>query len=295
MDLSNLQFSFKTSQQDAESPNSCAIRVYNLSAATLAAVTKDEYNRVILQAGYTTAFGVIFDGTIKQFRIGKVNATDTYLDILAAEGDLAYNFSLVNKTLAAGWTHVDALKEARAAMAGQGVVQEHIDEKGLLGGTVPNARGKVMWGLPRAALRQTTTSVGASWFIDKNTMVVLPLDGYLPGAALVLNSRTGLIGLPEQTAEGVMATCLLNPKLVLGGLVQIDNASVNQTIQQNPSAGPLAYNQWAGLQLLASVTADGFYRVFVIEHEGDTRGMAWHSHLTCLAVNPATKKVKPYG
>ena len=39
------------------------------------------------------------------------------------------------------------------------------------------------------------------------------------------------------------------------------------------------------------MSADGFYRVFVAEHEGDTRGQAWYTNLILLAVNPTTRKV----
>lgn len=46
------------------------------------------------------------------------------------------------------------------------------------------------------------------------------------------------------------------------GLIKIDNKSINQTIQQNQDAAPLAYNQYAGLQQLATVTDDGIYRVY---------------------------------
>ena len=41
-------------------------------------------------------------GLIKQVRIGRENGTDTFLNIAAADGDKAYNFAVVNATLAAG-------------------------------------------------------------------------------------------------------------------------------------------------------------------------------------------------
>lgn len=85
LDLSNLRFRFQVKAMDVESPNNAAIRVYNLSRDTLVKI-RGEFSRVILQAGYDNNFGVIFDGTIKQFRIGREGTTDTYLDILAADG-----------------------------------------------------------------------------------------------------------------------------------------------------------------------------------------------------------------
>lgn len=291
LDLSNLRFRFKTTQQDVESPNTATIRVYNLKPETVKSI-RGEYSRVVLQAGYEGNYGVIFEGTIRQFRIGRENGTDTYLDILAADGDIPYNWSVCNKTLAKGWTQEQAIKEAADAMVKLGAQTGFTDVNGLMGGTVPNPRGKVMWGLAKAHLRASMATTHASWNIANGQINVVALDGYLPGAAVVLTSETGLIGRPEQTNEGIRVRCLLNPRIVVGKLVKIDNKSVNQTVNQNPNAAPgPAFDRYQGVQLLASVTADGIYRVYVAEHDGDTRGQAWYSDLMVLAVNADTKKV----
>ena len=292
IDLSQTHFKFRTVQEDVESPNNCSIRVYNLSNATVEAITKTEYSRVILQAGYEeSGVGKIFEGTIKWFRIGRESATDKYLDILAADGDLAYNFATVNKTLAAGSTPQQRVDAVIAEMAKKGTTAG--ETMTMTGGILP--RGKVLFGMARALLRQEVQAQGATWHIESGRVHITPLTGYRPGEAVVLSALTGLVGLPEQTNEGLHAKCLLNPRVLVGGLVQIDNKTINQMLQQNPNAAPVAFNSYTGLQLLATVAADGLYRVFVAEHEGDTRGAAWHTHLTCLAVNPSTKQVKAYG
>lgn len=294
IDLSQMRFTFQTAQQDVESPNNCSIRVFNLSESTVDALTKFEYTRVILQAGYENShFGVIFDGSIKQFRRGRLNATDTYLDILAADGDQAYNFAVINKTLAAGSSPNDRVKAVLDEMSKSGATRGNVPE--FTGGVLP--RGKVLFGMARALLRQQVQSQGATWNISNGQINVTPLTGYLPGEAVVLNSLTGLIGRAEQTQEGVKCTSLLNPRLEVGRLLQIDNKSINQTIAQTPLPGgsQLAFNQYSGIQNFATVTADGVYRLYVVEHEGDTRGQAWYSHLTALAINPGTNEVKPYG
>lgn len=293
IDLSNMHFRFRTAQCDVESPNNCSIRVWNLSEATVNAITRYEYDRVILQAGYdNTGHGVIFDGNIKQFRLGRESGTDTYLDILAADGDLAYNFSLINETIAAKSTPAQRNDILIKKLAEKGVTAGHVME--FTGGVLP--RGKVLFGMARVYMRQLAESQGATWGIDNGKINVIPLDGFKPGEALVLTAQTGLIGMPEQTNNGVEAKSLLNPRIEVASLVRIDNRSVNQLLQQNGStlASP-AFDKYVGLQNLAHVAADGLYRVFVVEHEGDTRGQEWYSRLTCLAVNPITKTVRPYG
>lgn len=290
LDLSELHFTFQCQQQDVESPNNCSIRVYNLSQELVKQI-RGEFSRVVLQAGYEDQFGVIFDGTIKQFRIGRENATDSYLDILAADGDLGYNWATVSTSLAAGSTPQQRLQAAYSALQPYGITPG--PAMPFTGGVLP--RGKVLFGMARAALRQVAQSQGASWSIQNGQVVFTRLDGYQEGEAVVLSSATGLVGIPESTAEGVRFRCLLNPKLQPGSVCQIDNRSINQTLQQNPKNAPVAFNTYAGLQQLADVTADGFYRMFVVEHSGDTRGQGWYTDVVALAVDPSTKKVNPYG
>lgn len=295
LDLSEMRIVFETKQEDEESPNNARIRVYNLSRETVARI-QGEYTRVVLQAGYQNAsFGVIFDGTIKQFGVGKENPTTTYLDILAADGDLAYNFSTVNKSLAAGSTPEQRIKALIEAMGPQGVTEGELIIPST-GGVLP--RGKVLFGLARGALRSQVQNVGATWSIQNGKVNILPLTEYLPGEAVVLTSATGLIGRPQQTEGGIYARCLINPRIGIGGLVRIDNKSINKTFQQADFSIPgaqLPYNRYAGIQQLADVTADGLYRVYVAEYNGDTRGQPWWMDLVLLAVDPSTMKVKAYG
>lgn len=287
LDLSDLRFTFKSSAADTESPNSVSIRVYNLSEATVRTI-RGEFSRIVLQAGYAGNFGVIFDGTIKQYRVGKETATTSYLDILAADGDIGYNFGVVNRTLAAGSSPAERTAVTIAAMGPQTISAGYIPNSP--GGILP--RGKVLFGMARDYLHSQASSTGSTWSIQNGKINVVPLDSYLPGEAVVLTAATGLIGIPEQTAEGVKVRCLMNPRIIPGCLVQIDNKSVNQTFQANPKGAPVPYDKWAGIQLLASITSDGFYRVYVAEHDGDTRGTAWYSDLVCLSVNPSTQKVR---
>lgn len=295
LDLSEMHIRFETKQEDEESPNNARIRVYNLARETVARI-QGEYTRVVLQAGYENAnFGVIFDGTIKQFVVGREDNKSTYLDILAADGDQAYNFATINKSLAAGSTPQQRIAALIEAMGPKGVGAGDVIVPDT-GGVLP--RGKVLFGLARAGLRAQVQNVGATWSIQNGKINVVPLDGYLPGDAVVLTSRTGLIGRPEQTQQGVYARCLINPRITVGGLVRIDNQSINETFQQGDFAIPgaqIPYNQYAGIQQFANVTADGLYRVYVNEFVGDTRGLPWWSDLVLLAVDPSTMKVKPYG
>lgn len=292
LDLSKMHFRFQTSQEDAESPATVSVRVYNLAPETITNVLK-EYSRVIVKAGYDGgAYGVIFEGTVRQFRRGKEHdAVTTYFDILAADGDWGYINARVATSLAAGVSPQLALQAATAPLKSFGVNLGYIPDKGF-GGILP--RGKVLFSSSIAAVRKEARNANATWSISNGILNVIPTDGYLPGDAVVLNSRTGLIGRVEQTNQGMTARCLLNPKIQVGGLVQIDNASINKTMSENNAALPVGqqrYDKYAGIDYLADVSADGLYRVYVAENLGDTRGVEWYTDLVCLAMDSSTKKV----
>jgi len=287
MDLSEFQFTFSTSQQDVETPNSAAIRVYNLSRETAIGLQKSHYDKVSLQAGYEGAYGVIFEGNIKQYRLGKENATTTFVEILAADGDLAYNYAVVRQTVAAGSTPDVRINASLAAMAPYGVAAGEIMQ--FSGGVLP--RGKVLFSPAPGLIRNEAQYQSATWNISNGFVNVTPLNGYLPGEAIEINALTGLIGIPEQTEQGLIVRCLLNPKISVGSLVRINNKDVNQIMQAGPDVAPVRYNSYVGTQFLAHITADGLYRVFVASHTGDTRGQPWYTDLVCLAIDPSTDKV----
>ena len=292
LDLSQLRVRFKVTAMDAETPNAANIRVYNVKRET-AKLIQAEFTDVTLQAGYENgAFGIIFQGSINQFRTGREANIDSYLDILASDRDVPYNFGTVNATLAAGATQRDVLTKI-GDQVGLGTAYLPPD----LTGSNPKAlaRGKVLWGMARTYYRTAARTADATWSIQNGKVQVIPLTGYLPNEVVELSSLTGMVGVPEQTAGGIHVRCLINPKLAVGGLVRINNRDINRLIEASSSIYGVPYNQWAGIQYASSLSNDGLYRIYVIEYEGDSRGTPWYADLTCLAVDSSTGTVKAYG
>lgn len=277
LDLSEMRIQFRVNQMDVDAPNTAIIRVFNLATSTGQQIQK-EFQEVVLQAGYEDGnFAIIFKGTIKQVKRGRLNATDTYVDILAADGDIAYNFGVVNKTLAAGATPQDQVNAISEATSKFGVTQA--DNQGLVGGTLP--RGKVLFGMYRDRMDDVSRTNSVTWSVQNGKIVVIPVTGYLPGEAVVLTSRTGMIGVPEATNDGIKVDCLLNPLIKIGTRLQINNKSINNTTIREQG-----FPRYTDLTFIASLSADGYYRALVVEHEGDNRGDAWYTHITCLNVDP---------
>lgn len=279
LDLSALRIKFTVKRSDTMTPNVADIRVYNLEEETARRIKK-EFTRVTLQAGYAGNYGVIFQGNIKQVILGRESATDTFIDIVAGDGDRAYNFSIINTTLAAGSTISDQINAAINTMVEKGVGPGH------LGDMPPQklARGKVMWGNSRNYLREAAITSDKSWSIQDEKVTFVSKKAYLPGERVILTSKTGMIGTPQQTNEGVNVKCLLNPLVKIGGRIQIDNKSIQQykinlSIPNSPANIP------------APLSADGVYYVLVAEHQGDTRGIEWYTTMVCLNVDVTTNPV----
>jgi hypothetical protein len=282
---------FKVRHADSETPGTLEARIYNLKLTTANEVIK-EFKSVELQAGYVNGhYGTIFQGGIKQFKRGRESAVDSYLDIFAADGDAAWNFGFLNFTLPPGTDYVKGANDQLTKAA-----EKHGVTKGeilLTGGIKPLLRSAVGYGDLTDEARAWTRTTGATWTIQNNKIQVLPSTQYKRGDVVVINSGTGMVGVPEVTEQGIYVQTLLNPNLYVKGRVQIDERTLNQfflpgggRIGSNVEASRVDPQYKAQPRYFASIANDGIYCILVIDHEGDTRGLPWYSKLTCLNVDP---------
>lgn len=278
LDLSALRIVFRVKRGDTQTPNSLRATVYNVSASTAQSAESKEFTRIVLQAGYEGSYGIIFDGSIVQVRRGRENATDTYLDITAADGDMAYNFAVVNTTLAAGSTPADHVKVCTAAMTQLGVTEGYMPD---LGGN-PLPRGKVMFGMARDYLETVARTTQTLWSIQDGRLQIVPETSYAPGEIPLINVQSGMVGMPEQTANGIKVRMLLNPSVKIGRLISLDNSSI-QRYEYSLTFDNAVANQNNALQ--NKINGDGFYYVMTAEIWGDTRGNEWYTEVVCLAVD----------
>lgn len=271
LDLSDLRIRFGIINGDVQTPKTASIRVYNLAPETAKRV-RQEFTQVVLQAGYDGAAGVIFSGQIKQVRIGRESATDTYVDILAADGDMAYNQAKIRKTLSAGWTPDDWRNAALEAMAPFGITAGQMAQ-------LPDIRAPralSIYGLARDALRTLCDTYGLTWSIVQGQLQMLPVDGVLGGVAVELTSETGLIGMPQQTIDGIMVKCLINPLIRPGRQVKINNVSIQEAAISTSSTY---------VDQRPTKDSDGYYKVWAVAVNGDTRGNDWYMDLVCTGID----------
>jgi hypothetical protein len=254
IELSDFRIKFDVRRGDLETPNSDDIRIHNLKDDTANRIQK-EFTRVVLQAAYEGNYGIIFMGELFQVRRGRESATDTYVDIMASDGDSAYNYAIVNTSLAAGASAKDQINALLKPMGEKGVTQGYIPP-GM--DNQKQSRGVVMFGLAREYARDIAKTAQCAWSIQDGKLNFVPLSAYIPGEVPVITSATGMIGVPEQTANGIKVRMLLNPSIKVGTLIQINNKDVQ--IQQMKFG--LHRDEQAQIQtklLSGKIANDGFY------------------------------------
>jgi hypothetical protein len=284
-DFANFRCRFDVRRGDLQSPNTCDVRIYNLSddsANQLAPVTS-EFKTLTIKVGYgentpPEKLGQIFFGTICQVRIGRESQLDTYVDITAADGDHAYNFATISASqVSANPAGIAALLQN--AMSAKGVTQ---GAKPAFSSASVLSRGRVFYGAVKEELRDFAVDANVAWSVQDQLLSFISMTAYSqPGPPLKLTPTSGLIGTPEQTQNGITLRALMNPSIKIASLIELD-ATINRLRY------PTDYLSVGGnlATALQNKTNDqNQYYVMWVEHSGDTRGTEWYTTATCLAVD----------
>lgn len=276
LDFADFRVTFSVRRGDVQTPNSCDVKIYNISDATATKVQK-EFDTIILQAGYAGNFGLIFQGSCKQIARGREDALNTYLQVTAADGDEAYNFSYIAQSLAAGSTPDNAVAAFIQHMPG---ISQGYKPALKANGCV---RGRVYYGAVKDELRDFAAANDCLWSIQDGKLTLIPQTSYIPGQIPVISPSTGLLGQPQQVQNGIAMRVLLNPFIKIGQLVKLDSSVIINPLRYSLDVGSQASNSLLATSVKTS--ADGLYYVMRADHSGDTRGNAWFTDLICLATD----------
>jgi len=301
LELGALRCVFEVKRGDSQTPNSCDVRVYNLSEATANQLMKSkngvpEFTQLTLRAAYgDQPLAQIFWGSITQIRKGREDQKNSYVAITAADGDEPYNFSPTAFALAAGAIPAGPITQIIADMArfafGNPQQTSQNGQPLSQGYTAPQfknnntraVKGRTFYGNCKDVLRKIADQNDCRWSIQDGQVVFTPKTGYIPEPPVLITPATGLIGVPELTQTGLKVRVLLNPAIKIARTIKLQSNSVN-TFRYGLGLGEgdtnLFLQQGAGKQ-----NADGLYYVMRIDHNGDSRGAPWYTDLTCLAVD----------
>lgn len=287
IDLSELHVWFKIEQVMWGTPWSLDATIINVGEALIDQLIR-EYSRVVVSAGYqqpAKQYGPIFDGNVVQYWRGRLNATDNYLRVAANGWDQAFTQAVVNTVIPAGHTQQDVINACLDAMKPYGVEPGQTTDLG----DAKSPRARALTGMAMDNVRDVAQTADVKCHIADGKLNMLKQSQTLPSKAFVLNSRSGMIGVPHQTlGMGLEVTSLLNPSIRPGVMIQIDQKSIvklsaPQTAPQGIGATP---EQQMQIDLTAKVSSDGFYRVFAVTHHGDNRGNPWFSEIRTEPLDP---------
>lgn len=275
-----LRVRFEITQMTMQSPNILKLMVTNPLPQTAQQFVKKEFAHIKIDAGYQDGHGVIFQGDIKFAIYGRESPTDTLLTVWAGDGEMAHNYATVNTTLPPGSTPQQHFDVAAQAMGAKGL------SKGFIGVDLSQpvySRAVTLVGMARTVLSNIAKTKQATVSYQNEKITMVPYGGSAPGSAFVLNSTTGLIGMPTQSIEGIFARCLINPQIKINTQVKINEGDIQSGATPITSTGQEQITQ----QFLSPKAADGLYTVYRIDASGDTRGNPWYQDLMCLATKEA--------
>ncbi|EOV7029585.1 hypothetical protein ACQIBV_003115 [Yersinia enterocolitica] len=301
INFTDFKVTFNIEWYNTSFPRAAIFKIYNLSQNTVNRIIGTEFSKLKLIAGYDGStspngqnedanFGEIFSGDIRYTITGRDNPTDTFILIQAIDGHNAFINATINQTVAAGYTVADINQ----------LLMRNLEPFGITQGIMPEMpptvfpRGKTMYGMTRDYLDNVAKQCKSTWQFVNGKVDMVPNDKYVH-EAIVLNSNTGLIGMPQQTiGSGVNARSLINPNIRLNGLIQLNQGSVYRTTlssQEVQMAGGRLEDQnnngnvtvSGALSQPASIATDGVYIVRGISYTGDTRGNPWYMDMMCEA------------
>lgn len=275
-----LRCTFSIEESASQSPWYADIAIWNLAGDTKADIL-DQCNidgtSVQVEAGYQKGkYATIYQGKIFQPLFDRLNATDHVLTLHCIDGLDVMIGNFCSFTLSKGWNYVQLIKEMARASGITIATDERTGKEKISDKIDPNThdRARSTATEPQYLMRDIARKNNALFWVKRSQLHVAKLEDDGDRPPVVLSSKSGLIGTPQQMTNGVQFQTLLDPDLCIDSplrMVKIENAYIAQMkIRQGMNPSPL--------------DKDGLYKVIRVVHRGDTRGTDWYTEVT--GMNP---------
>lgn len=255
--VDGLHVVFKVTKTLTKHPNTCDIKISNLSQSTRNQLKK-KHAKVILSAGYKDTIAQIFSGSSRTIDHERDKA-EWVTHIQCGDGEVQYAYKRVSESFPPGARVGDIIKKLAGSMGvDPGNVLAQVAAGGFRGSIDQFAQGYVAHGKASTELTKILRTAGFDWSLQDGALQVLRQNATSKRQAVLLSPDTGLVGSPSHGAPNkkgkpsvMTAKSLLQPQFRPGGQVQIKSQSI----------------------------PGGFYRLEKVEHSGDTAGGDWYSNL----------------
>jgi len=223
----SLRVKFKVVRTGKKEPNTADIQIYNLRKDNRTAIPEKGI-AVSIEAGYSENTSQIFLGNL-EYSETVLDGRDWITSLQATDGGVAFKSARVNVSLTGPAAIGDVLQTAADALGVDlGNVAEKVREGSIRGALSEFTNGIVLSGKAEQQLDKVVRSMGYSWSIQDGALQLLGPDETVGEQAFLLQSGTGLIGVPEVGEEGlVKVRSLLQPEILPGKKVQIESIGGN--------------------------------------------------------------------
>lgn len=245
----SLRVKFKVTRTSKKEPNTAAIDIYNLRRENRTSL-QEKNLAVSIEAGYAENTSQIFLGALDHSET-VLNGRDWVTSLQAADGGEQFKSARVNLSFAGPAPVGDVLQAAADALGvDAGNVADKVSAGSIRGALSEFTNGAVLSGKAEQQLDKVVKSMGYSWSIQDGALQLLGPDETVGDQAFLLQSGTGLVGVPEAGEDGmVKARSLLQPEILPGKKVQIES--------------------------IGQESISGLYRVEKTVFVGDTWGSDW--------------------
>jgi len=275
-----LRVTFNIQKHGWVTPNFSEISVYNVAPDIENIILKNGMI-VRVEAGYVNGvFGLIYEAPIFQPLWDRQNVVDSIVTFrcIDAQGIIYDNYVATTGFLKTqkGMLIDMAARARQPFKLRKENMSDSLEDKKLV-------RPKIFFDKPSYYIRKYAQQNGTlPSYIDLDAYITKPQDpvsaSALDNALVISPGEGGLIGVPQQTQDGVDFTCLLNPlirvfnipddKKINCMLVKIDKSIIRQAeIQPNQESYSKLDQDWT-------------YKVIGVNHVGDTRGGDWYTKVS---------------
>ena len=297
-----IEFEYAKSIDHSEATSSGWVRIHNLSQDTVKGFGGSRFSQVTVSTGYESdpnSFGILFRADVTNIKYQKDKGTVTTIELSNNFTDLVVGQKVVN-TLPEGVTRKEALDKILSIVWKDSPSQVVINSKVL---NLPYPFGYTAHGTKKAVLDEFCRANDVQWTVlNEAGADVLHLESRLQDGtafypekqSIVLNSDSGLIGLPYLSMEKVtknMDDSLgegeyeLNakPKYKKDGTLDDKPRKKKKVAVYNVSCKALIDSSVNPQTLIRIETedgsTDGLYRVQDAKFTGDTFGNDWYMTL----------------
>lgn len=260
LDISALDFDFKSVKSLKPEPNTLDLKVYNLSVDTRRKLQKAGPVTAVLNLGYLSGMSQAFLGQIRSTFTDR-DGPDLVTHIASGDSEQEIQKSRCAVTFGSQVSVDAALNSIVKTLGlGNGNLAQAVARLKQRGITNLFPRGGVFYGNTWRVLQDFARSAQLEISIQDGHLQILDIGQALQGKAILLASgdgpkypgqRTGIIGSPTIDADGtVNAVTLPIPEINPGRVVIFDTLAVQ-----------------------------GQYRIYHCEYNGEKRGKSWYINL----------------